>query len=1118
MKKLFIILFLFPFCLLAQDDPIENTPDPTPDTDGLEGSSASKAVLTIDGNFIINGNLIVNGSVLWPPAYTEPNPDPYPGDNPLPIAQNAFPEAFFTYTPTTGDFPLTVNVDGTTSTDSDGTIASYSWNWGDGTTTSGSTSTHNYTSAGNYSIVLVVTDDDGATSITQPKTVNVTTPVVNSNPVASFTTDVATGTSPLTVNVDASGSYDTDGTIADPAGYVWDFDTGSPASGTGSTDSTTFTGAGTYTITLTVTDDDTLTSVTTKQIEVAAAPASPVASFTATPTSGNIPLTVNVDASASTDPDGTIASYAWTFDDTTADAQAYTYYRFEATADSYDAGARWAIWNIAGYESDDWTGTDEFSASFADAFSVSGFNENQHAFNGESSSSGLYWDSFTATSGNYRWIYVELTSPKTIRSIDYRARFTGADVGGWTPTEIKIQGSNDALSWTDLKLTVPLADAFGAQLIANAQSEATTTPSTGTGVTTSHIYDTVGTYTIGLTVTDNAGLTSATTRQVQASDGATPEYDMTVAEAGHRSLSLTWTDAETWSKPWVIQRSTTTNFVKPTTMVNNQAADNTGAGTFRFLGINADNYVDIDGLAEGTTYYYRVGVVTNLSDHYQNGTAPTFGTWLYGAGTTTTLGAGQKLTYNITNGSYAGGAVSGDGLNDWPAINAALTAAQAAGGGIIYIPAGSWDVWPTDADVDIVGGYPEIESGESIASSLFNITSDNITFLGDASGGVPTSLIQLYLWGKEPATKWLNVLSGATGSAVANVKRYFVFAMNDVSDFTIQNLNIDMGADPVNSGKAWQGLDAKRYQWDISHKLFAAFDLKRFRNVVIDTLYASDCRGEVIYTGGGSEKILVKNSDFRRANSSIFSGSYDLELVNTTIADGANAAVESALLNDRISYATGLPFPQNHIARGNTFIGLDQSANGVMKDLPGLKNFGGWYVFNEAGTYQSVTDSTFTDFIFSSFSPWYEYRNGLRFNCTFNPFTTSAAGHVIFTWTSEQSDYTLAGGMSEILWLGDTINISRTLTNSQPIFYSQVGAAAAGNQSPWTWEAVEFVGIGGTRKIQRLWVDTWSHTTGRQNALFKDWTATNITFDANYLQFLNANHIDPTYINSLPLR
>jgi C1A family cysteine protease/PKD repeat protein len=41
----------------------------------------------------------------------------------------------------------------------------------------------------------------------------------------------------------------------------------------------------------------------------------PVARIAATPASGNIPLTVSFDGSASQDPDGTIASYAWTFGD-----------------------------------------------------------------------------------------------------------------------------------------------------------------------------------------------------------------------------------------------------------------------------------------------------------------------------------------------------------------------------------------------------------------------------------------------------------------------------------------------------------------------------------------------------------------------------------------------------------------------------------------------------------------------------------------------------------------------------------------------------------------------------------------------------------------------------------
>ena len=41
----------------------------------------------------------------------------------------------------------------------------------------------------------------------------------------------------------------------------------------------------------------------------------PIASFTATPTNGVTPLTVNFDASASSDADGAIAAYAWDFGD-----------------------------------------------------------------------------------------------------------------------------------------------------------------------------------------------------------------------------------------------------------------------------------------------------------------------------------------------------------------------------------------------------------------------------------------------------------------------------------------------------------------------------------------------------------------------------------------------------------------------------------------------------------------------------------------------------------------------------------------------------------------------------------------------------------------------------------
>ncbi|MBA2280785.1 MAG: cadherin-like domain-containing protein, partial [Acidimicrobiia bacterium] len=57
-----------------------------------------------------------------------------------------------------------VSADGRNSSDSDGSIVSYAWSWGDGTANgSGSTATHTYVSGGARTLVLTVTDDQGAT-------------------------------------------------------------------------------------------------------------------------------------------------------------------------------------------------------------------------------------------------------------------------------------------------------------------------------------------------------------------------------------------------------------------------------------------------------------------------------------------------------------------------------------------------------------------------------------------------------------------------------------------------------------------------------------------------------------------------------------------------------------------------------------------------------------------------------------------------------------------------------------------------------------------------------------------------------------------------------------------
>lgn len=75
------------------------------------------------------------------------------------------PTASISATPTFGDAPLNVTLNGGNSRDSDGSIAAYSWNFGDGSTASGSASTsHVYQTAGSYTATLTVTDNSGLKS------------------------------------------------------------------------------------------------------------------------------------------------------------------------------------------------------------------------------------------------------------------------------------------------------------------------------------------------------------------------------------------------------------------------------------------------------------------------------------------------------------------------------------------------------------------------------------------------------------------------------------------------------------------------------------------------------------------------------------------------------------------------------------------------------------------------------------------------------------------------------------------------------------------------------------------------------------------------------------------
>ena len=193
---------------------------------------------------------------------------------------NAVPTAEFTVTDVTD---LTVQLDASASTDTDGTIASYNWDFdNDGTidtTTTVPTTEHTYATASTYTIGLTVTDNDDATSDTYTDLVTVTAP--NEAPTAEFT---VTDVTDLTVQLDASASEDTDGTIAS---YNWDFDNDGTIDTTTTVPTTehTYATASTYTIGLTVTDNDDATSDKYTDLVTVTAPNEPPTAEFPSPTS-----------------------------------------------------------------------------------------------------------------------------------------------------------------------------------------------------------------------------------------------------------------------------------------------------------------------------------------------------------------------------------------------------------------------------------------------------------------------------------------------------------------------------------------------------------------------------------------------------------------------------------------------------------------------------------------------------------------------------------------------------------------------------------------------------------------------------------------------------------------
>ena len=202
---------------------------------------------------------------------------------------------------------VAVALDGSGSSDPDGTLTLYEWdctNNGSYDTSSGSptASTCTYGSPGLYTVRLRVTDDDGATTLDQANvTITNTAPVANAGGPYSVNQGVA-------LAVSGAASSDADGSIVL---YEWDCtnDGSYDASGASATSSPcTYPDVGSYTLGLRVTDNDGATGTATAAVTVTNT--APVADAGG-PYSVNQGVALAVSGAGSTDADGSIALYEW---------------------------------------------------------------------------------------------------------------------------------------------------------------------------------------------------------------------------------------------------------------------------------------------------------------------------------------------------------------------------------------------------------------------------------------------------------------------------------------------------------------------------------------------------------------------------------------------------------------------------------------------------------------------------------------------------------------------------------------------------------------------------------------------------------------------------------------
>jgi PGF-pre-PGF domain-containing protein len=220
-------------------------------------------------------------------------------------------QAAFSASPGQGVAPLTVQF-----TDASiGTPTAWLWDFGDGTTSTLQSPGHTYSLVGNYSVRL--TASSGTDSNTSsPVLINVASTVFSGTSVVDFNSNITSGNTPLTVQF-----YDL--CTWNPEAWEWDFNSDGVVDSNEKNPVCVFLNPGTYTVTMKAGNSTAWGNITKSNYITVGEGLK--AGFTASPTSGDVPLTVQFNDTST----GSVSSWLWDFGDgntSTSQNSSHTYY------------------------------------------------------------------------------------------------------------------------------------------------------------------------------------------------------------------------------------------------------------------------------------------------------------------------------------------------------------------------------------------------------------------------------------------------------------------------------------------------------------------------------------------------------------------------------------------------------------------------------------------------------------------------------------------------------------------------------------------------------------------------------------------------------------------------